>query len=56
MRDVLPIHAFPEPTPSERVLEALGLEPPFSAEVSDLYSRPVADGRTAAEAEPDLAA
>jgi hypothetical protein len=54
MPEVLPIQTFPEPTPADRLIEALGLETRATAEVQDMYSRPVEAG--AAPEEHDLAA
>jgi hypothetical protein len=55
MPAVLPIQPFPEPTHADRLIEALGLETRATAEVQDMYSRPIAPG-AAPEEEHDLAA
>jgi len=55
MPDILPIQGSPEPTPVDRLLDALGLETRATAEVQDMYSRPV-EPSAAPEEEHDLAA
>ena len=56
MKNILIIYGAPEPTPAERVIDALGLEARLTAEVVDMYNRPIETGSTASPGEEDLAA
>ena len=56
MRDILIIYGSPEPTPAERLSEALGLETRLTAEIQDMYHRPIETGGSAEDAREDLAA
>lgn len=56
MRDILIIYGSPEPTPAERLIDALGLEVRLTAEVEDMYNRPIEIRSMAVDAEEDLAA